>query len=174
MTKQREEQMNRLWQTLQSILRDYSARTEEKYNEYVELRDRDNVDTKQIRHNFMEIARVTGEIGQLKASMEAVNFEHKIHMDQLGDYKKLLQAKQTALKRNMNGGQKVDKERMLQLVVCSTQANAVNQSIIRSIVVKSMILIVLLINCLEIGQIGGERKDHSAIVSNLCKIGNGT
>lgn len=125
MTKQREDQMNRLWQTLQYLLRDYSTRTEEKYGEYVELRERDNADTKQIRQNYMEIARVTGEIGQLKATLEAGNFEHKIHMDQLGDYKKLLQAKQTTLKRNMNAGQKVDKERMLELVMCSTQANAV-------------------------------------------------
>lgn len=125
MTKQREDKMNRLWQMLQSILREYSARTEEKYGEYVELRERDNADTKQIRQNYMEIARVTGEIGQLKATLEAGNFEHKIHMDQLGDYKKLLRAKQTALKQNMDAGQKVDKERMLQLVVCSTQANAV-------------------------------------------------
>lgn len=125
MTKQRDAKMNRLWQTLQSILRDYSASTEEKYTEYVELRERDNADTKQIRQNYMEIARFTGEIGQLKATLQAGNFEHKIHMDQLCDYKKLLQAKQTALKRIMDAGQKIDKERMLQLVVCGTQANTV-------------------------------------------------
>lgn len=125
MTKQREDTMNRLWQTLQSILRDYSAQTEEKYSEYVELRERDNADTKHIHRNYMEIAQVMGEIGQLKAVLEAGNFEDNIHMDQLRDYKKLLQAKQAALKRTMDGGQKTDKERMLQLVVCSTQANTV-------------------------------------------------
>lgn len=125
MTKQREDKMNYLWQTLQAILRDYSARTEEKFGEYVELRERDNADTKQIRQNYMEIARVTGEIGQLKATLEAGQFEHKIHMDQLRDYKKLLQTKQAVLKRNMDAGQRVDKERMLELVVCGTQANAV-------------------------------------------------
>lgn len=125
MTKQREDQMNQLWQQLQSILRDYSSRTEEKFNEYVELRERDNADTKQIRQNYLEIARVTADVGQLRASLDASNFEHKIHMDQLRDYKKLLQARQTFLKRNMERGQKIDKERMLRLVVGGTEANAV-------------------------------------------------
>lgn len=125
MTKQREDKMNRLWQTLQSVLRDYSAQTEERYSEYVELRERDNADTKHIHQNYMAIARVMGEIGQLKAVLEAGKSEDNIHMDQLGDYKKMLQTKQAAVKRTMDGGQKTDKEQMLQLVVCSTQANAV-------------------------------------------------
>lgn len=171
MTKQREDKMNLLWQTLQSILREYSARTGEKYSEYVELRERDNADTKQIRQNYMEIARVTGEIGQLKAALEAGNFEHKIHLDQLNDYKKLLQAKQTTLKRSMDAGQKVDKERMVELVVCSTQANTVT-----SILHWEMLTILPIVPNLplEIGQIGSKGKNHSPIVRNLCKIGNRT
>lgn len=168
MTAQREENMNHLWQTLQTILRDYSARTEEKYGEYVELRERDNADTKNIRQNYMEIARITGEIGQLKATLEAGNLEHRIHVDQLRDYKKLLQAKQTALKRNMDAGQKIDKERMLKLVMCGTQANAV-------ISISTFLAFTYSIQASsEARQTGGKRQDHSAAIGDLRQIGNGT
>lgn len=171
MTKQREDKMNRLWQTLQSVLRDYSAQTEEKYSEYVELRERDNADTKHIHQNYMEIARLMGEIGQLKAVLEAGKLEDNIHTDQLSDYKRLLQERQAALKRTMDAGQKTDKEQMLQLVVCGTQANAVISSCKHHIV--EFICLFEFLCLLEIGQVGGERKNHNSTVRNLCEIGNG-
>lgn len=126
LTKQREHKMSGLWHEFQSILNDYSDRTEEKYGEYVQLRDRDNADTKEIRQHYVEIERATNEIGKLKNTLESERFEHKIHIDQLNDYKRLLLEKQKRLKMSMEMGEKIDKDRMRQLVMCSTQANAVS------------------------------------------------
>ena len=118
-TEQREQQMDVLWQEFQAILSGYMQRTEEKHSEYVQLRDRDNEDTKHIREHYIEIARATETIVELKTTLETVHFEHDMQVDQLKNYKRLLQEKQKQTKLQMEAGLKLDKERMRQLVVSS-------------------------------------------------------
>lgn len=119
-TEQRENRMTDLWRDFQTILTDYSEQTNEKYSEYVLLRERDNEDTKQIREHYIDIAVATNTIADLRNSYETNQIEHKIRMDQLLKYEKLLQRKYQHLKLNMENGLKLDKEQMRLLVVCGT------------------------------------------------------
>lgn len=124
-SKQREDKLNSLWSEFQSILKTYAQNTEEKYAEYVELRNRDNADTKEIHHHYLEITRATRDLSNLKDVFESQLFEHRIHMTQLNNYQKLLLEKQKKFKYNMKLGDKMDRERMRIMVICSTQINTV-------------------------------------------------
>lgn len=120
-TEQREKQMTDLWKEFQSILADYSEQTNEKYSEYLVLRERDNEDTKQIRQHYIDIAEATNTIADLRNLYETNQIEQTIRMDQLSKYEKLLQEKYKKLKMNMENGLKLDKQQMHLLVVCSTE-----------------------------------------------------
>lgn len=126
MTKDREDNMNDLWTEFQQVLRNYSERTEEKYAEYVEMRERDNADTKEIQQHYWEIAKATRDISMLKSIHEAQSNEHHIHMTQLNQYQELLKSKQKRMKTAMNSSEKTHKKLMKVLVVSSTDVNNVS------------------------------------------------
>lgn len=129
-TKDREDKMNGLWSEFQQVLRNYSERTEEKYAEYVEMRDRDNADTKEIHHHYLEIAKATRDISLLKSILEAQSNEHQIHVNQLNQYQGLLKDKQKRLKTAMNGSEKSHKKWLKTLVVSSNEVNTVSDRLI--------------------------------------------
>lgn len=124
-TKDREDKMNGLWMEFQQVLRNYADSTEEKYSEYVEMRNRDNADTKEIHQHYLEVAKATRDISLLKSILEAQSNEHQIHMNQLNQYKDLLKDKQMKLKANINASEKTHKKLMKTLVVSSTEINTV-------------------------------------------------
>lgn len=124
-TQQREAQMNDLWHQMQLVLQNYLGATEEKMGEYIVLRDRDNEDTEMIRHHYIEIERAAATIADLKDKMESIRSTHKIHLEQLLKYKRLLTEKQNRMKTDMEVGLKLDKEQMRLLVVCCTKAQKV-------------------------------------------------
>lgn len=125
-TQQRESHMNDLWQAMQTMLKEYLSRTEEKTGEYILLRDRDNDDTEVIRQHYYEIEKAAETIVELKGKMETMRMAHKIHLEQLLKYKRLLGEKQNRMKNDMETGLKLDKDRMRQLVVCCTDAQKVS------------------------------------------------
>lgn len=125
LSKRREEEMNGLWTNFQTMLRTYAQNTEEKYAEYTELRNRDNADTKDIHQHYLDIARATDDLSYLKSVLESIFCEHEIHINQLHNYQKLLLEKQRKFKWNMSLGDKMDKERMKKVVICSTRINTV-------------------------------------------------
>lgn len=124
-TKDREDKMSGLWTEFQQVLRNYADSTEEKYSEYVEMRNRDNADTKEIHQHYLEVAKATRDISMLKSILEAQSNEHQIHMNQLNQYKGLLKDKQKQLKATINGSEKIHKKLMKTLVVSSTEINTV-------------------------------------------------
>lgn len=124
-TKNRENEMNGLWMEFQQVLRNYAESTEEKYSEYVEMRDRDNADTKEIHQHYLEVTKATSDISLLKSVLEAQSNEHKIHVNQLNQYKELLKNKQKHLKTAINASDNVYKKSMKTLVVSSTEINTV-------------------------------------------------
>lgn len=126
-TKNREDKMNGLWTEFEQVLRNYANSTEEKYSEYVEMRERDNADTKEIHQHYLEVAKATRDITLLKSLLEAQSNEHQIHMNQLNQYKELLKAKQAKLKTTINASGKVHKKLMKTLVVSSTEINTVRE-----------------------------------------------
>lgn len=125
MTRDREEKMQGLWSEFQQVLRNYSEQTGEKYAEYVEMRDRDNADTKEIHQHYSEITKATRDISLLKSILEAQSNEHQIHVNQLNQYQKQLKDKQKRLKTSMNATEKLHKKLMKTMVVSSTDVNTV-------------------------------------------------
>lgn len=130
MTQDREDKMNGLWTAFQQLLKNYSENTGEKYSEYIELRDRDNSDTKEIQQHYLEVAKATRDISLLKSILEAQSNEHKIRVDQVKQYRGLLKEKETKLKTTMQANEKMQKKLMRTLVISSTDANAVSKIII--------------------------------------------
>lgn len=124
-TKQREDKMNELWKIFQNILTNYSEQTEEKYNEYVQLREQDNADTKEIKDHYIEIAKITEQIKNIKDNLHTDKIQHNIHVNQLKKYKNCLREKYQQLKTEMESNQKYDKEKLKCLVVCCTKADEV-------------------------------------------------
>lgn len=125
-TKEREDKMNTLWSEFQQVLRNYSEQTEEKYTEYVEMRERDNTDTKEIHQHYLEITKATRDISLLKSILESQSNEHQIHVNQISQYQELLKDKQKRLKATMNSSEKVHKKLMKTLVINSTDVNTVS------------------------------------------------
>lgn len=126
MTQDREEKMQGLWSQFQQVLRNYSEKTGEKYAEYVEMRDRDNADTKEIHQHYLEITKATRDISLLKSILEAQSNEHQIHVNQLNQYQKQLKSKQNRLKMSMSTSEKSQKKLLKTMVVSSTDVNTVS------------------------------------------------
>lgn len=126
MTKEREDKMNSLWSEFQQLLRNYSEKTHEKYAEYVEMRERDNADTREIHQHYLEIANATRDISLLKSVLEAQISDHQMHVNQIKQYDKLLKDKKKRLKVTMNASEKTHKKMMKILVVSSTKVNTVS------------------------------------------------
>lgn len=127
-TNDREQQMEKLWKEFQDILNDYLHETEEYHNEYIELRQRDDEDTKMIRLHYNEVARATEQIGFLKLDLENLREEQSLHIEELLKYKKLLHEKQRRIKLEMDDGLLKDKNNLRHMVVCSHNAAAVRFS----------------------------------------------
>lgn len=128
-THDREQQMEKLWKEFQDILNLYLHQTEEYHNEYIELRQRDDEDTKVIRLHYNEVARATEQIGYLKLDLESLREEQHLHIEELLKYKKLLHEKQRKIKLDMDEGLLKDKNNLRHMVVCSHNAAAVRISI---------------------------------------------
>lgn len=127
-TNDREQQMEKLWKEFQDILNGYLHETEEYHNEYIELRQRDDEDTKVIRLHYNEVARATEQIGFLKLDLESLREEQHLHIEELLKYKKLLHEKQRKIKLEMDDGLLKDKNNLRHMVVCSHNAAAVRSS----------------------------------------------
>lgn len=126
MTKDREDKMNALWSEFQQLLQNYSERTGEKYAEYVEMRERDNADTKEIHQHYLEVAKATRDISLLKSVLEAQSNDHQIRISQINQYRDLLKEKETKLKTAMSANEKIHKKLITTLVVSSTEVNTVS------------------------------------------------
>lgn len=125
-THDREQQMEKLWKEFQDILNDYLHQTEEYHNEYIELRQRDDEDTKIIRLHYADVTRATEVIGALKLDLDCLREEQSLHVEELLKYKKLLQEKQRKIKLEMDEGLLKDKNNLRYMVVCSHDAAAVS------------------------------------------------
>lgn len=124
-TQEREQTMEHLWKQFQTVLNEYLRHTEEFHNEYIELRQRDDEDTKSIRAHYLEVARATDLIADLRFNLESYRDDQRLHISELTKYKKMLQKKHDQIKCEMDEGLRKDKENLRIMVVCSNQANSV-------------------------------------------------
>lgn len=122
--------MERLWKEFQDILNGYLHETEEYHNAYIELRQRDEEDTRAIRLHYNEVARAIDQIGFLKLDLENLREEQSLHVEELLKYKKLLHEKQRKIKMEMDVGLLKDKNNLRHMVVCSHNAAAVRLTVV--------------------------------------------
>lgn len=120
-TKEREVYMERLWSEFQAILNEYLRSTEDYRNEYMELRQRDSTDTKYIQNHYLEVARATEIIGDLKQRYTMIKDEHEFNIQQLEKYRNELHTRSENLKQELNIGLNTDKTKLKQLVLYSSR-----------------------------------------------------
>lgn len=120
-TKEREAYMERLWNEFQSILNQYLHNTEDYRNEYMDLRQRDSTDTKYIQNHYLEVARATEIISELKQRYAILKDEHEFNIQQLEKYRKELHVRSDNLKHELGIGLNTDKNNLKQLVLYSSR-----------------------------------------------------
>lgn len=118
-TKDRETIMRSLWKQFQQVLNGYLQHTEQYRNEYIDLRQRDTDDTISIKTHYMEVARTTDLIADLKLQLETIKEEHEFGKRELGKYKRDMQEKYDNLKNELEMGLQKDKENLKFLVINS-------------------------------------------------------
>lgn len=118
-TKERETYMERLWNEFQAILSNYLRSTEDYRSDYIDLRQRDNSDTKHIENHYLEVARASDIIGDLKHRYATLKDEHEFNVEQLTKYRKELHDRSDNLKHEFNSGLSIDKNKLKQLVLFS-------------------------------------------------------
>lgn len=125
----REQQMDRLWREFQSVLAVYLQHTEQFHDEYVQLRQRDDNDTRIMRFHYAEVKRSTNLIAELKHRLDQHQGEQRINVDALHRYKQLLQIRQAMYKRSMEAEGQHSRDSMRLMVVCSDEAMKVRNTL---------------------------------------------
>ncbi|XP_055532837.1 dynein regulatory complex subunit 2 isoform X1 [Wyeomyia smithii] len=121
-TKERERHMEKLWKEFQKVLSTYLRNTEEYRNEYSKLRDQDAKDTQNIQNHYVEVARLSELIGNLRHKLVTIREEHEFNIKQLQKTKAELQERVRNIKQEMKISLKRDEDKMKQLAVCSNDA----------------------------------------------------
>lgn len=127
-TQDREEKMEQLWHEFQIVLNEYLRHTEEFHNEYVEMRQKDDDDTRCIRMHYAEVSRLTDLIADMKFSLYSCRTEQRSQISELQKYKIQLQKKHYELKVNMDNELKIDRDNLRWMVVCANKSNTVGSS----------------------------------------------
>lgn len=131
-TKERENQMEFLWIDFQKVLNGYLQHTEQYRNEYIDLRQRDADDTKNIKCHYLEVARSTEHISELKYQFGNIKEEHDFNINQLMKYRADLQKRHEAIKYELDTGLSNDKEKLKCLVVGSNKSIKKLENILKS------------------------------------------
>lgn len=128
-TQDRELKMEDLWKQFQDVLNDYLRHTEEFHNEYVELRQKDDEDTRIIRIHYAEVAKCTDLIADMKFNLDTYRTDQRLQINELKKYKKMLQDEHIQLKTQMEIELKKDKDILRFLVVCCNKTTSVRLKI---------------------------------------------
>ncbi|GAB0088940.1 coiled-coil domain-containing protein 65 [Sergentomyia squamirostris] len=119
-TKDCEHSMESLWTDFQQVLNAYLTYTQEFHDEYLDLKRRDEEDTKLIQQHYFEVARNTEIISELRYQLSAAREEKIFTVSQLEKFKSKLHQRYDLCKGALLMGEKEDKERIRHLVVNST------------------------------------------------------
>uniref|UniRef100_A0A1B0CZ05 Uncharacterized protein n=1 Tax=Phlebotomus papatasi TaxID=29031 RepID=A0A1B0CZ05_PHLPP len=150
-TKDCEQAMEIFWTDFQQVLNTYLAYTQEFHDEYLDLKRRDEEDTKLIQVHYFEVARNTEVIAELRYQLTAVREEKDFTVSQLEKFKRKLQQRYDHSKAALVMGAKEDKDRIRRLVVGSS--NAIRK--LQNVVKKGNILLQLVEIC---GKLETERE----------------
>ncbi|XP_059619803.1 dynein regulatory complex subunit 2 [Phlebotomus argentipes] len=121
-TKDCEQAMETLWSDFQQVLNNYLSYTQDFHDEYLDLKRRDEEDTKLIQAHYFEVARNTEIIAELRFQLAAAREERDFTVSQLERFRGKLQQRYENSKGALVMGAKEDKERIRRLVVSSSSA----------------------------------------------------
>lgn len=124
-TKSREGVMESLWHEFQVVLNNYTSYTKDFYEDYLELRRRDEIETQLNQSHYRDIAKCTDVIADLKLEINSKRNTHQMNRTHLLDVKKELQTEYTKLKTEFNHFRSVDKTKIRDLVTCANNAKKV-------------------------------------------------
>lgn len=117
--------MESLWREFQMVLSNYSAYTKEFYEDYLELRRRDEIETKISEGHYQEIAKCTDLIADLRLEINSKKKRHEMNVAHLQAVKRELQEEYGQLKRELVRVQAIDKTKIRELVTCADRAKKV-------------------------------------------------
>lgn len=90
--------MESLWREFQMVLNNYTAYTKDFYDDYVELRRRDELETQLNQSHYRDIAKCTDTLTDLKLEINSKRNRHQMNKAHLLEVKKDLQSEYGKLK----------------------------------------------------------------------------
>lgn len=113
--------MEALWREFQQVLTAYEAYTKEFYDEYVDIRRKDELETRFIQNHYEEVAKYSDIIVDLRLELQSIRSNHQLTRKHLLDVKASYQARYAKV-RQLEEGLKLDKQNTRRLVIGSTKA----------------------------------------------------
>ena len=120
-TKDREQQMEKLWKEFQYVLTSYLKYTEEYRDEYINLRNCDAEQTRSISDHYTEVSKLTEQIVELKGQLLNVKDEQDFNTNQLIKHRTDLKQRMDKIKIDMENGMVHDKKMIKKLAFCGSQ-----------------------------------------------------
>lgn len=117
--------METLWREFQSVLSSYTSYTKEFYDDYLELRRRDEIDTRLNQSHYHEIAKCTDTITDYRLEINSKKNAHQLNKNHLLEVKKELQLEYGKLKSTIIQVRQLDKNNMRNLITSSNEARKV-------------------------------------------------
>lgn len=114
--------MERMWREFQMLLNNYTSYTKEFYEDYLELKQRDELETKVTENHYRELTKCTEVITDLRLETSSSRNSTKLTTEHLDKVKKTLQMEYTTLKKKVAQFRLVDKSRIRDLVTYSNVA----------------------------------------------------
>lgn len=118
-TRERELEMEKLWKQFQAVLNGYLKYQEQYRNEYIDLRKRDTDETRIIKNHYLEVARTTELISDLRSHHDSLKEEHEFGIRELGKYKKDMHCRYETLKNEFEKNLHKDRDNFKHLILSS-------------------------------------------------------
>lgn len=128
-TKTRESVMESLWREFQIVLNNYTSYTKEFYDDYVDLRRKDDIETKLNQKHYKEISRCMEIIADYRLDIDSKVSNFNLTKTHLQRVKGELQERYSQLKLKLANARATDKQNIHHLVSCCTKARKVLENL---------------------------------------------
>lgn len=117
--------MEELWREFQSVLNSYSSYTQDFYDDYLESKRRDEIETQVSQSYYLEIAKSAEQITDLRLEINSKRKRHETNKSHLLEVKKDLQDIYRKLKVSLVQVRMVDNTKIRELVTYANSAKKV-------------------------------------------------
>lgn len=114
--------MEALWREFQLVLTGYVAYTKEFYDEYLDIKKKDELETQFIQSHYQEVTKYSDVIVDLRLELQSIRSQYELNRKHLLDIKVSYQIRYTRVKGFLEEGLKRDKSNTRQMVINSTNA----------------------------------------------------